>query len=268
VSCGTLVGWAAISAIYFVWPHPVLLGLSLLVTISFTILLLAHIVALITRTAAVLRMANYVSPPGINMARFVPQRRVFILSVGRGVLTGLLGAFFSMRTFGRLQVASAETIPLRDDGSPMPQPPPWWETDPFLDGDGLGIVLHKTEGDSWLIAGVLEESPAMHAGVQVGDQLVAIDIEGTGIYPVADGDLTEILFLIRRTQAARHTLHVLRQLGTTGVVSFIQVSSSPIFGIVSLDGGIWCHTCRKCYPTSYGWDTCGQSGCSDACAIV
>jgi hypothetical protein len=88
----TLHGWAACTVIYFVWANGALLGLALLATFSFTLLLIAHIVASIRWQVAVLRRRRYlisVTAPTPNEPTL--GRHEFFLSAGRIVLASLVG---------------------------------------------------------------------------------------------------------------------------------------------------------------------------------
>ncbi len=82
---GTLAGWATFAATYVVWPHPTLLALGLLVTVSFTLLLLAHLVAVMVRVASLHDAVHAGHSAGVP-AEFSVGRRAVLLRLGRAAL--------------------------------------------------------------------------------------------------------------------------------------------------------------------------------------
>ncbi len=94
---GTLAGWATFAATYVVWPHPTLLALGLFVAVSFTLLLLAHLVAVMVRVASLhdaVHAGHSVSVP----TEFSVGRRAMLLRLGRAALWTAAFGFGIFRT--------------------------------------------------------------------------------------------------------------------------------------------------------------------------
>lgn len=98
---GTLIGWMAALVVYFV--TPALLGLSLFVAASFTLLWIAHIVALIVRGADVQESIRTSTPEG----KAPMGRREFVPALGR--VLALFGAL-GFGVLGRPQRVGAQSL--------------------------------------------------------------------------------------------------------------------------------------------------------------
>jgi hypothetical protein len=77
----TLGGWATFGVTYVIWPHPALLGLSLIIAASFTLLLLAHLVVLTARVVTL-----HAGHSAAAHAGFRVGRRVVLLRFGPAAL--------------------------------------------------------------------------------------------------------------------------------------------------------------------------------------
>lgn len=81
---GALIGWIACAGVYFVFPNPALLGLTLFVATSFSLLWISHTVAFTIRVGSALkedRVGN--EKPNLSRREFVP-------ALGRYALFGAL----------------------------------------------------------------------------------------------------------------------------------------------------------------------------------
>jgi hypothetical protein len=85
---GTIAGWTVAVAISLGGSHPLVVWVSVLVALGFTLLLLAHLAALIARMVA-LWATMRASAPGEIQALW-PSRRVFLLSLAGAALGALL----------------------------------------------------------------------------------------------------------------------------------------------------------------------------------
>jgi PDZ domain len=150
-------------------------------------------------------------------------------------------------------------------------PDRWWETDPFMEGYGLGLVLHQVEDagkNSWLVARTLEGSPAAESGILAGDT-----IEGIGSYSASEYGLDELILFLRRP---RDLGWVVRSANSKGTSADHLVTTKPLRGLMQSDriangnqGGGGCVSCRRCFPTSRGYSNCSADGrCKGSCALV
>lgn len=88
---GTLLSWVALLCIYFVLPNPYLLGLTLLVATSFTLLWLSHIVALTLRAGSTLKAVRHTEgKPNLSRREFVP-------ALGRLAFLGFVSVTFGSK---------------------------------------------------------------------------------------------------------------------------------------------------------------------------
>lgn len=104
---GSLTGWAVSAIVYFLWPNPILLSLSVLVAVSFTLLMISHIVVFMARVARTLRdhqpgkhdKAVLEMPKGQDV-----DRRQFMGPVVKAGLSFAVAGFFGSLIFsGRAQ---------------------------------------------------------------------------------------------------------------------------------------------------------------------
>jgi hypothetical protein len=104
---GTLVGWTVSAAIYLIWPHPILVGLGVLVATSFTVLLIAHLVAFTARIMAFWATMRASAPT--EMQKLWPTRRAFLVSALGAALAAFLPPALGQR---------AERVALAQGGCP------------------------------------------------------------------------------------------------------------------------------------------------------
>lgn len=110
---GTLAAWVIFAAISVVRPHPALLGLGLLVAVSFTLLLLAHLVVLVGRVAT-LHDALHAGHSASIPAEFRMGRRTALLRLSRATLWV---AVFGLGLFRMPREAEANVLALGPDVS-------------------------------------------------------------------------------------------------------------------------------------------------------
>lgn len=86
---GTLISWLITAGMYLVLPNPYLIGLTLLVATSFTLLWISHTIAFTLRVGYALKEVRHAEPDEQGSKL---QRRQFIPALGRLALFSLFGS--------------------------------------------------------------------------------------------------------------------------------------------------------------------------------
>ena len=144
----------------------------------------------------------------------------------------------------------------------------WWEVDPYLEGFGLGVVLHeRVQGDTvtWMVARTLKDSPAAQAGIRAGDQIAAI-----GPLTAATSDLDDIGYFLRRPNDVSWAV---RTINAHGKVADVTLISKPLRAMWTEEmkgggeaAGGACISCHLCAPRANGYLTCVIDGaCEGRC---
>ncbi|WP_314194557.1 PDZ domain-containing protein [uncultured Arthrobacter sp.] len=151
----------------------------------------------------------------------------------------------------------------------------WWEDDPFSDGYGLGLVLHEVQQGqktSWLVARILEGSPAAKSGIRAGNHIEAI-----GSFSAAEYDLEELALFLRRPHTEGWTVRAVNDKGESSDHSIV---TQPLRQLMAADrlsvgpggglGGGGCVSCRSCRPTYFGYANCDPQHrrCEGRCMVA
>ena len=109
IHAGAVAGWATLALLIVVWPDPIFLLPALVVAVSFTLLLVAHLTVFMARVAAVLRQPRE--------ARFMGRRQFAVTLLKIGV------AAFGAALFGITErQASVATAHTEHGARPSPTP--------------------------------------------------------------------------------------------------------------------------------------------------
>ena len=100
-------------------------------------------------------------------------------------------------------------------------------------GGGVGITVERTEDKKIVIRAVQDGSPAGKAGVQVGDQILAIDGE-----PMVDRSLGDVVTRLRGAIGAPVTVSVRRESGAEAVLAMKRSRIIPTTVVFERRGDI------------------------------